>query len=150
MRRITGAVLFHYPAQCADFLGLCIEAGWREQAGRHAECASIESLSEHLLHMSKLAFVGGPVFHVAANPDFNSAEADLLAARILEAEGRLPEALSAYKRLSATHPGEEAKGRMALLLQRTGRSQDRRMRPHAEIVVRTPHRDLGADACCVR
>src|SRR5580704_8826452 len=86
----------------------------------------------------------------AANPDFNSAEADLLAARILEAEGRLPEALSAYKRLSATHPGEEAKGRMALLLQRTGRSQDRRMRPHAEIVVRTPHRDLGADACCVR
>jgi hypothetical protein len=58
-----------------------------------------------------------------ANPDFNSAEADLLAARILEAEGRLPEALSAYERLSATYPGEEAKGRMALLLQRTGAEQ---------------------------
>ena len=59
----------------------------------------------------------------AANPDFSSAEADLFAARILEASGRLPEALSAYERLSATYPGEEAKGRMALLLQRTGAEQ---------------------------
>jgi hypothetical protein len=59
----------------------------------------------------------------AANPDFSSAEADLLAARILEARGRLPEALSAYERLCATYPGEEAKGRMALLLQRTGAEQ---------------------------
>jgi hypothetical protein len=59
----------------------------------------------------------------AANPAFNSAEAHLLAARILEAEDRLPEALSAYERLSATYPGEEAKGRMALLLQRTGAEQ---------------------------
>ena len=59
----------------------------------------------------------------AANPDFSSAEADLLAARILEARGRLPEALSAYERLCATYPGEEAKGRMALLLQRTWAEQ---------------------------
>jgi hypothetical protein len=59
----------------------------------------------------------------AANPDFRSAEADLLAACILEARGRLPEALSAYERLCATYPGEEAKGRMALLLQRTGAEQ---------------------------
>ena len=59
----------------------------------------------------------------AANQDFNSTEADLLAARILEARGRLPEALSAYERLSATYPGEEAKGRMALLLHRTGAEQ---------------------------
>src|ERR1700730_5419734 len=29
------------------------------------------------------------------------------------------------------------------------RSQDRRMLPHAEIVVRTPHRDLGADAVII-
>ena len=35
----------------------------------------------------------------------------------------MPEALSAYERLSATYPGEEAKGRMALLLQRTGAEQ---------------------------
>jgi hypothetical protein len=61
----------------------------------------------------------------AANPDFNSTEADLLAARILEARGCLPEALSAYERLSATYPGEQAKGRMALLLQRTGPSSGR-------------------------
>jgi hypothetical protein len=59
----------------------------------------------------------------AANPEFSSSEADLLAARILEAKGRLPEALSAYERLSATYPGEEAKSRMALLLQRTGAEQ---------------------------
>jgi hypothetical protein len=59
----------------------------------------------------------------AANPDFRSAEVDLLAARILEASGRLPEAIAAYERLSATYPGEEAKGRMALLLQRTGAEQ---------------------------
>jgi hypothetical protein len=59
----------------------------------------------------------------AANPEFNSTEADLLAARILEVRGCLPEALSAYERLSATYPGEEAKARMALLLQRTGAGQ---------------------------
>jgi hypothetical protein len=59
----------------------------------------------------------------AANPNFSSAEADLLAARILEASGRLPEALSAYERLSATFPGEEAKSRMALLLRKTGAEQ---------------------------
>jgi hypothetical protein len=58
-----------------------------------------------------------------ANPEFSSAEADLLAARILEAKGSLPEALSAYERLSATYPGEEAKGRLALLLRRTGAEQ---------------------------
>ena len=38
---------------------------------------------------------------LAANPDFNSTEADLLTARILEARGRLPEALSAYEPSSA-------------------------------------------------
>ena len=59
----------------------------------------------------------------AANPEFSSTEADLLAARILEAKGLLPEALGAYERLSAKYPGEEAKGRMALLLQRTGAEQ---------------------------
>jgi hypothetical protein len=59
----------------------------------------------------------------AANPDFSSAEADLLTARILEARGRLPEALTAYERLYATYPGEEAKGRMALLLEKTGAEQ---------------------------
>jgi hypothetical protein len=59
----------------------------------------------------------------AANPEFNSTEADLLAARILEVKGCLAEALSAYERLSATYPGEEAKGRMALLLHKTGAEQ---------------------------
>jgi hypothetical protein len=38
-------------------------------------------------------------------------------------QGSFAEALSAYERLCATYPGEEAKGRMALLLQRTGAEQ---------------------------
>jgi hypothetical protein len=67
-----------------------------------------------------------------ATPEFGSAEADLLAARILEAKGRLPEALSAYERLSASYPGEEAKSRMALLLQRT-RAEQRARAIFAEI-----------------
>jgi hypothetical protein len=66
---------------------------------------------------------GATLDHLFADRDFSSAETDLLAARILEASGRLPEALSAYERLSVTYPGEEAKSRMALLLQRTGAEQ---------------------------
>jgi hypothetical protein len=62
----------------------------------------------------------------AVNPEFSSTEADLLAARILEAKGRLPEALTAYERVSARYPGEEAKSRMALLLHRTGAEQQAR------------------------
>ena len=38
-------------------------------------------------------------------------------------QGSFAEGLSAYERLCATYPGEEAKGRMALLLQRTGAEQ---------------------------
>lgn len=68
----------------------------------------------------------------AANPDFSSSEADLLEAKILEAEGRWPEAIAAYEQLSATHPGEEAKGRMALLLVKTG-AEERARSVFAEI-----------------
>lgn len=68
----------------------------------------------------------------ATSPDFVSAEADLLAARILEAESRWPEALAAYERLCATYPGEEAKGRMALLLVKTG-AEERARAMFAEI-----------------
>lgn len=59
----------------------------------------------------------------AANVDFKSDEADLLAARILEAQGRTQEALAAYERLRTIYPGEEVKGRMALLLLKTGSEQ---------------------------
>src|SRR5258707_4261134 len=59
----------------------------------------------------------------AANADFKSDEADLLAARILEAQGWTHEALAAYERLSTIYPGEEVKGRMALLLLKPGSEQ---------------------------
>ena len=48
----------------------------------------------------------------------------MLAAGILEARGHLPEGLNAYERLCTTYPSEEAKGRMALLLQRTGAERE--------------------------
>ena len=50
-------------AEGSDLFGLRIEAGWREQAARHADRAGIESLREHFLHMQKLAFAGRPVLH---------------------------------------------------------------------------------------
>jgi hypothetical protein len=59
----------------------------------------------------------------AANADFGSAEADLLAARILEAQGCTRDALAAYERLCTIYPGEEAKSRMALLLFKSGAEQ---------------------------
>jgi hypothetical protein len=59
----------------------------------------------------------------AANAGFRSTEADLLAARILEAQGCTREALVAYERLCTIYPGEEAKSRMALLLLKTGSEQ---------------------------
>jgi hypothetical protein len=62
----------------------------------------------------------------AANADFRSTDADLLAARILEAQGRTGEALAAYERLCTVYPGEEAKSRMALLLLKTGAEQSAR------------------------
>jgi hypothetical protein len=68
----------------------------------------------------------------ATSPDFASAEAELLAARILEAAGNWPDAIAAYERLCATYPGEEAKGRMALLLVKTG-AEERARATFAEI-----------------
>lgn len=57
----------------------------------------------------------------AANPDWTSADAHLLYARVLEAQGRTDEALHDYDALIGYYPGEEARCRMALLLQKLGR-----------------------------
>lgn len=56
----------------------------------------------------------------AANPDWQSADAHLLYARALEGQGRFDEALSEYEALARYFPGEEARVRLALLLQRQG------------------------------
>jgi len=56
----------------------------------------------------------------ATNPTFQSAEAHLLYAKALEASGREDEAVTEYAALVTYAPGEEARCRYALLLQRQG------------------------------
>jgi hypothetical protein len=81
-------------------------------------------LAQAEFHKGDAAAAGATLDRLfAANADFKSTEADLLAARILEARGCTGEALAAYERLSGISPGEEVKGRMALLLLKTGSEQ---------------------------
>ena len=54
------------------------------------------------------------------NPDFKSADADLLYARTLEAQEALDEAERVYTSLAPVYPGAEARLRYALLLKRRG------------------------------
>ena len=58
------------------------------------------------------------------NPGFNSAEAQLLYARTLEAEGALEAAERVYAKLSPGYPGAEARLRYGLLLKRLGKLEE--------------------------
>ncbi len=69
----------------------------------------------------------------AANPDYQSAEAHLLYARALEEGGHLPAAAAQYEAVVGYFPGEEARCRYALLLQKTG-AMDQAIAAFAEIV----------------
>lgn len=62
----------------------------------------------------------------AADPSFVSGEAHLLYARALEEQGKEDEALIEYRRLVPYFPGEEARARMGLLLDRTGAKDEAR------------------------
>jgi len=55
------------------------------------------------------------------NPDFKSADAQLLYARSLEAQNALEEAEHAYATLAPGYPGAEARLRYGLLLKRRGK-----------------------------
>jgi hypothetical protein len=57
----------------------------------------------------------------AANPEYHSPEGHLLYARSLEEQGQTEKALAEYDALSTYYPGQEARCRYALLLQRSGR-----------------------------
>ena len=57
---------------------------------------------------------------IAANPDFESGDGHLLYARCLESLGDNDAALHEYAALATSYAGEEARGRYALLLKRTG------------------------------
>ena len=59
---------------------------------------------------------------IAANPTYRSHDGHLLFARALEAMGDTKAALFEYETLAQGYPGEEGRGRYALLLQRDGQS----------------------------
>lgn len=58
----------------------------------------------------------------ASNPDFRSAEGDLLYARALEAEGKRAEAIEEYRKVAVYFPGAEARYRLATALKEHGDS----------------------------
>ena len=62
----------------------------------------------------------------AAHPDLRSPEGHLLYARALEGEGDSERALFEYEALSGYYPGEEARCRQALLLQKNGQVAEAR------------------------
>jgi hypothetical protein len=61
-----------------------------------------------------------------ANPAFRSSDAELLRARVLEAQGELDAALEQYRTLATSYPGEEARYRYGALLKTRGRFADAR------------------------
>jgi len=62
----------------------------------------------------------------AAHPDFQSAEGHMLYARSKEGAGLIEEAFVEYEALAGYFPGEEARCRYALLLQKDGRLDESR------------------------
>ena len=62
----------------------------------------------------------------ASNPNFRSADAELLRARMLEAQGDHAGALEHYRTLATSYPGEEARYRYGALLKQQGRFGDAR------------------------
>jgi len=60
------------------------------------------------------------------NPKLHAPEAHLLYARCLEEQGKNGAALAEYRVLIHYYPGQEARCRYAMLLQRTGRGDDAR------------------------
>ena len=61
-----------------------------------------------------------------ANPRYYSPEAHLLYARSLEEQGKVEAAIVEYKALVNSYPGQEARCRYGMLLQRSGRGDEAR------------------------
>ena len=62
----------------------------------------------------------------STNPNFRHADAELLRARVLEAQGDRDTALEHYRTLATSYPGEEARFRYGALLKQCGRFSDAR------------------------
>ena len=65
-------------------------------------------------------------FFGEANPDFGSAEGHMLYARSREGMGDLEQAAIEFESLSGYYPGEEARCRYGVLLQRLGQVDEAR------------------------
>lgn len=69
-----------------------------------------------------------------ANPDFESAEGHMLYARAREGMGDLDQAAIEYESLAGYYPGEEARCRYGILLQRMGRVDEARALFEAAVI----------------
>jgi len=74
----------------------------------------------------------------AAHPSFRHSDAELLRARVLEADGDLDGALEHYRALSTSYPGEEARFRFGALLKRRERFGEART-VFREMLARAKH-----------
>ena len=112
--------------------------------------------------LARAQFLGGDAAAAQASldelqridPKFVSADAHLLYARALEAQGKTDDALAEYEKLTRYFPGEEARVRYAQLLERTG-ARDRAREVFGEVVksldgapkhYRTAQKEWGAQA----
>jgi hypothetical protein len=74
----------------------------------------------------------------STNPNFRSTDAELLRARVLEAQGDLDQALEHYRALALSYPGEEARFRYGALLKQRERFGEART-VFREMLARAKH-----------
>jgi len=109
----------------------CLKRGMAEEAirlyreaatGAHRDDAVLLSgLAEAQFHAGSYGEVVRTLDHLrSTNPDLNAPDAHLLYARALEAGGNTERAWEEYHALAGYYPGEEAKVRYALFLQKQG------------------------------
>jgi hypothetical protein len=113
------------------------------ERGQYADAAAVyegglKGIFEHdpvlLLGLARAQFASGDFVSSRAsmerlarhNPEFKSADGELLYARILESLDAHDEALQAYAAVAPAYPGAEAKLRYALLLKRRGNGEEAR------------------------
>ncbi len=74
----------------------------------------------------------------STNPSFRSTDAELLRARVFEAQGDIDKALEQYRALAVSYPGEEARFRYGALLKRRERFSEARV-VFREMLARAKH-----------
>lgn len=116
-------------------------AGEHFDRGQYAEAiemynAGLKGIFEHdptlLVGRAQAQFASGDFASARAslellkehNPDFKSADAELLYAQTLEASGALEEAERQFEKIAGPYPGAEARLRYGLLLKKVGKTQE--------------------------